>query len=153
MRFYFVHKNEFSEYLCYHINKKLKKEVLPMGNINTYRCENCNRTNEFIQLNRVTLNHHTAHLCLACEHVLTLPNNEDRFFQLIRNKKRQHSNIEMQKAHRVLSAFIAVGMLFLVVIAAFAVTQGNGFSSIAFQKIQSIPTNKQLTFLHLKSFN
>ena len=132
---------------------KQEKEVLHMGNFNTYCCESCNRTNESIQLNRVTLNHHTAHLCLACEHVLTLPKNEERFFQLIRNKKRQHSNSEMQKAHRVLSAFIAVGVLFLVVIAALAVTQSNGFSTIAFDEIQSNPINKQLTFLDLKSFN
>ena len=129
------------------------KEVLPMGNANTYRCENCNRTNESTQVNRVTLAHHTAHLCLTCEHVLTLPKNEDRFFQLIRNKKRQHSNSEMQKAHRTLTAFIAVGVLFLVVIAALAVTQNNGFSTQAFQEIQLDPMNQQLTFLHLKSLN
>ena len=132
---------------------KQEKEVLHMGNFNTYRCESCNRTNESIQLNRVTLNHHTAHLCLACEHVLTLPKNEERFFQLIRNKKRQHSNSEMQKAHRILSAFIAVGVLLLVIIGALAVTQNNGFSTIAFEEIQSNSMNKQLTFLHLKSFN
>lgn len=124
-----------------------------MGETNAYRCENCNRTNESFQLNRVTLNHHTANLCLTCEHVLTLPRNEGRFFQLIRNKKRQHSNIEMQKAHRILSAFIAVGVLLLVVIAAMAVTQSNNFSNQAFQEIQSDPMIQQLSFLHLKSFN
>lgn len=116
-------------------------------------CENCNRTIESIKLQRVTIHQHTAMLCLACAHILTLPNNKNRFFQLVRKKQMNDSNKEMQKVHRLLSAFIAVGALFLVVIATAGIAQNYDFTTIAFHEIQSTPINGPLSFLQLKSFN
>lgn len=116
-------------------------------------CENCERTNESIEIQRVTVNQHTAMLCQACAHILTLPKNNNRFFQLVRKKNMDDSNKEMQKVHQLLSAFIAVGALFLVVIVAAGIAQNYDFTTIAFQEIQSTAIDRPLSFLQLKSFN
>ena len=116
-------------------------------------CENCERTNESIEIQPVTINQHTAMLCLACAHILTLPKNKNRFIQLVRIKSMQHSNIEMQKVHRMLSTFIAVGALLLVVVATAGIVQNSDFATIAFHEIQSTSINGALSFLHLTSFN
>ncbi|MGN7479121.1 DNA polymerase III subunit delta [Solibacillus silvestris] len=124
-----------------------------MVNYNACCCENCGRKSETIQVNPVTLNHHTAYLCVTCTHVFALPKNKDRFFQLVRGKKAKSSNREMQKAHQILSAFIAAGALFLVAVAAAGVAQNYDFTTIVFNEIRLTPLNEQLSFLHLKSFN
>ncbi|AWE08690.1 DNA polymerase III subunit delta [Lysinibacillus sp. 2017] len=92
-------------------------------------CENCGRSTEVVEIETVVLNNHIAQLCLACTHVLTLPKNESRFLQLVRKKGRKESNKEMQKAHKVLSLFLALGTLFLVMIAAAGVSQGLDFAT------------------------
>lgn len=100
-----------------------------MGKKTNCCCENCGRSKEAVEIKSVVLNNHVAQLCLACAHVLTLPKNESRFLQLVRKKNMKESNKEMQKAHRILSLFIAVGMLFLVMIAAAGVSQGVDFAT------------------------
>lgn len=116
-------------------------------------CENCERTIESVQIQSVTMDQLTAMLCLACEHILTLPKNKNRFIQLVHKKNRHHSNSEMQKVHRMLSAFIAVGALLLVVVATAGIVQSYDFTTIAFHEIQSTSINGPLSFLHLNSFN
>lgn len=117
------------------------------------RCENCNRTMESIKLQRVAIHQHTAMLCLACAHILTLPKNNSQFLQLVRKKQMIDSNKEMQKVHQLISAFITVGALFLVVIVAAGIAQNYDFTTIAFQEIQSTAIDRPLSFLQLKSFN
>ncbi|MEK5186385.1 DNA polymerase III subunit delta [Solibacillus sp. FSL R5-0691] len=124
-----------------------------MVNNNGCRCENCGRTNNSVQINPVTVDHHTAYLCLACEHVLHLPENKNRFFSLVRSKNRKQANPEMQGAHRILSAFIAVGVLFFVAIAALGVAQSTDIVTLPQFEAESILINEQLTFLQLRAFN
>lgn len=123
-----------------------------MVNNNTCRCENCGRTNNLVQINRVTIDHHTAYLCLACEHVLHLPENKNRFFSLVRSKNRKQANPEMQRIHRILSAFIAVGVLFFVAIAALEVAQSTELVTLPLFEADSMLINEHLSFLQLKEY-
>lgn len=122
-----------------------------MVNNNICRCENCGRTNNSVQINPVTIDHHTAYLCLVCEHVLHLPENKNRFFSLVRSKNRKQANREMQGAHRILSAFIAVGVLFSVAIAAVGVAQSTDIVTLPLFETDSILINEYLSFLQLKA--
>ena len=121
-----------------------------MGNNGACSCENCGRTTEYVQVALVTIERHSAQLCLACEHVLSMPQQHERFFKLVRKKDVKQSNEDMQKAHRVLSRFIAVGTMFAAVtVAAVGMTQGFDMASTL-----DFATNPEpLTFLNLKSFN
>lgn len=123
-----------------------------MVNNNTCRCENCGRTNKSVHINPLTIEHHTAYLCLACEYVLNLPENQNRFFSLVRSKKSKHTNPEMLGAQRILSAFIAVGVLFLVTITALGVVQNYGITTLSLFEADTILINEYLSFLQLKSF-
>ena len=123
-----------------------------MVNNNTCRCENCGRTNKSVHINSVTIDHQTAYLCLACAHVLNLPGNKNRFFSLVRSNKSKHANPEMQRAHRILSAFIAVGVFFLVAITALGVAQNYGMTAWPLFETEAILINEHLSFLKLKSF-
>lgn len=123
-----------------------------MVNNNTCRCESCGRTNKSVQINPITIDHHTAYLCLACEHVLHLPENKNRFFRLVRSKNRKQANPEMQRAHRILSAFIAVGVLFSVAIAAVGAAQNTDIVTLPLFEADSIPINEYLSFLQLKGY-
>lgn len=122
-----------------------------MVNNNICRCENCGRTNNSVQINPITIDHHTAYLCLACEHVLHLPENKNRFFSLVRSKNRKQANPEMLGVHRILSAFIAVGVLFFVAIAALGVAQSADIVTLSLFETESILINEYLSFLQLKS--
>ena len=115
-------------------------------------CENCGRTHVDIHIHPVTIEYHTAHLCLACEHVLNLPENQNRFFNLARNQNRKQANQEMQRAHSILSAFIAVGVLFLVAVTALGVAQSYDNTTLTFSKTENIVMNEYLSFLQLKAF-
>ena len=85
--------------------------------------------------------------------MLHLPENIYRFFSLVRSKNRKQANPEMQGAHRILSAFIAVGVLFFVAIAAFGVAQSTDIVTLPQFEAESILINEQLTFLQLRAFN
>ena len=126
------------------------KEVFVMINYEACSCENCGRTNESVQIDALTIKQHTAQLCLACAHVLSLPNNEARFLQLVRKKGVKQSNQEMQKAHRILSAFIVVGAMFLVILVAAGISQAVDFTTVASPDIGATQTDRQLTFIQLK---
>lgn len=123
-----------------------------MVNNNTCRCESCGRTNRSVQINPITIDHHTAYLCLACEHVLHLPENKNRFFSLVRSKNRKQANPDMQRAHRILSAFIAVGVLFFVAIAASGVAKSTDIVTLPLIEADSMLINEYLTFLQLKEY-
>lgn len=123
-----------------------------MVNNNTCRCESCGRTNKSVQINPITIDHHTAYLCLACEHVLHLPENKNRFFRLVRSKNRKQANPEMQRAHRILSVFIAVGVLFSVAIAAVGAAQNTDIVTLPLFEADSMPINEYLSFLQLKGY-
>lgn len=123
-----------------------------MVNNNTCRCESCGRTNKLVQINPITIDHHTAYLCLACEHVLHLPENKNRFFRLVRSKNRKQANPEMQRAHRILSVFIAVGVLFSVAIAAVGAAQNTDIVTFPLFEADSMPINEYLSFLQLKGY-
>lgn len=126
------------------------KEVVLMDNNGACRCENCGRTTEYVQVDFVVIARHSAQLCLACAHVLSMPHQHERFFKLVRKKDVKQSNVEMQKAHRLLSGFIAVGAtLAAVTVAVVSMTQGIEVASTLDFAIDS----ETLTFLNLKSFN
>ena len=126
------------------------KEVFLMDNKGACRCENCGRTTEYVQVDCVTIARHSAQLCLACAHVLSMPHQHERFFKLVRKKDVKQSNAEMQKAHRLLSRFIAVGAtLAAVTVAVVGMTQGIDLAST----LNFTPDSDTLTFLNLKSFN
>lgn len=116
-------------------------------------CENCGRTTEYVQVELVTIQRHSAQLCLACAHVLSSPQQQARFFKLIRQKNAQQSNAEMQQAHRLVSRFIALGsVLAAVAVMAIGVTQGFDVTTVVsntFDSAQSV--NETLSFLQLKS--
>lgn len=121
-----------------------------MDNNGACRCENCARTTEYVQVNVVTIKRHSAQLCLACAHVLSMPRQHERFLQLVRKKDVNQSNREMQKAHRLLSGFIAVGAtLAAVTVAVIGMTQGIDMAST----LDFTSDSEILTFLNLKSFN
>lgn len=121
-----------------------------MVNNGACRCENCGRTTEYVMVDCVTIARHTAQLCLACAHVLSMPHQRERFFKLVRKKDAKQSNTEMQKAHRLLSGFIAVGVtLAAVTVAVVGMTQGIELAST----LNFTPNSETLTFLNLKSFN
>ena len=92
-------------------------------------CEHCGRAAETVEINAITVQNHTAHLCLACAHVLTLPKNETRFLQLVRKNTRKESNKEMQKVHQFISVLLAIGILFSMMIFVAGVSQGVDFAS------------------------
>lgn len=123
-----------------------------MVNNNTCRCENCGRTNKSVHINPVTIDHQTAYLCLACAHVLNLPENKNRFLSLVRSSKSKQANPEMQRVHRKLSAFIAVGVFFLVAITSLGAAQNYGITTLTFFETESILINEHLSFVQLKSF-
>lgn len=85
------------------------------------KCENCGRTNNAVQIETLTIRGHIADLCVTCANVLT--HNEPNFFSLVRGKSEQQSNGEMKKVHAMLSALLMVGMLFIVIVAAYGVAQ------------------------------
>ena len=93
------------------------------------RCENCNRTATSVEIIGTTIQHHTAQLCLACAHVLTLPDHKERFLQLVRKNSYKESNKDMQKVHRFMSLLLAFGALCIVMIATASVSQGFDFAS------------------------
>ena len=126
------------------------KEVFLMDNKGACRCENCGRTTEYVQVDFVVIARHSAQLCLACTHVLSMPHQHDRFFKLIRKKDVKQSNAEMQKAHQLLSGFIGVGAtLAVVAIAVVGMTQGIEVAST----LGAATDAETLTFLKLKSFH
>ena len=121
-----------------------------MANNGACRCENCGRTTEYVQVDFVVIARHSAQLCLACTHVLSMPHQHERFFKLVRKKDVKQSNVEMQKAHRLLSGFIAVGAtLAAVTVAVVSMTQGIEVAST----LDFAMDSETLTFLNLKSFN
>lgn len=126
------------------------KEVVVMDNNGACNCENCGRTTEYVQVDFVTIERHSAQLCLACTHLLSMPHQRERFLQLVRKKDVNQSNVKMQKAHRLLSGFIAVGAtLAAVTVAVVSMTQGIDMTST----LDFTPDSETLTFLNLKSFN
>lgn len=129
------------------------KEVLFMGKNGACSCENCGRTTEYVQVDLVTIQQHSAYLCLACAHVLSLSQQQNRFFKLVRQKDAQHANAEMQQAHRHISRMITFGsVLAAAAVMAIGVTQGydiSAFASNSLEVAQSV--DETLTFLHLKS--
>lgn len=121
-----------------------------MDNNGACRCENCGRTTEYVPVDRVMIARHSAQLCLACAHVLSMPHQHERFFKLVRQKDVKQSNMEMQKAHRLLSGFIAVGAtLAAVTLTVVGMTQGIEVANT----LNFTPDSDTLTFLNLKSFN
>lgn len=132
---------------------KQMKEVMSMVNNVACSCENCGRTTEYVQIDLVTIQHHSVHLCLACAHVLSLPQQQARFFKLVWQKNAQHSNTEMQQAHRLVSRMIGVGsVLAAVAVMAVGVTQGFDLTSLVPNSIDSAQSvEASLTFLQLKS--
>lgn len=132
---------------------KQMKEVMGMVNKVACSCENCGRTTEYVLIDIVTIQHHSAHLCLACAHVLSSPQQQARFFKLVRQKNANHANAEMQQAHRFITRMITFGSaLAAVAIMAIGVTQGYdvfAFASNSSDAAQSV--DKTLTFLQLKS--
>lgn len=132
---------------------KQMKEVMSMVNNVACSCENCGRTTEYVQIDLITIQHHSAQLCLACAHVLSFPQQQARFFKLVRQKKIQHSNSEMQQAHRLISRMIGGGsVLAAVAVMAVGVTQGFDINALVPNPIDSAQSvEASLTFLHLKS--
>ena len=84
-------------------------------------CENCGRSNDVVEIEKLTIRGHIADLCLTCAHVLSY--NEPNFFSLVRGKSEQQSNSEMKKVHAMLSTLLMVGMFFIVIVAAYGVAQ------------------------------
>ena len=115
------------------------------------RCEHCGRAAESVEINAITVQNHTAHLCLACAHVLTLPKNEARFLQLVRKKIHKESNKEMQKVHQLMSVLLAVGVLFLVIIAAAGVSQGLDFVSWSTGEVEQ--DTEYVSFVDINDYN
>ncbi|MEO4054584.1 DNA polymerase III subunit delta [Solibacillus sp. CAU 1738] len=114
-------------------------------------CENCGRTTESVELNKLVISGHVAHVCIMCAHVLSQGTNRERFFSLVRNKNVQSSNSEMQIIHQKLSAMILVGLFFIVCIAGFGVAQNiNTFSEIPVQHAEQ--QIEYLTFAVLNRF-
>lgn len=69
-------------------------------------CENCRR--QHMEIAALTIDGHTAALCVTCQHVLT--QNKERFLQLVRSKGKSESNDVMKRKHRILSALLVAGM-------------------------------------------
>ena len=116
------------------------------------RCENCGRTAEAVEMEVITIHHHKAQLCVTCAHVLTLPQNEGRFLQLVRKSTRKESDKDMQKVHQVMSVLLAVGALFLVIIAAAGVSQGIDFISLSTDGVVEIET-EYVSFVYINDYN
>ena len=129
------------------------KEVLFMGKNGACSCENCGRTTEYVLIDIVTIQHHSAHLCLACAHVLSSPQQQARFFKLVRQKNANHANAEMQQAHRFITRIITFGSaLAAAAVMAIGVTQGYDISAFASNSVEVAQSvDETLTFLHLKS--
>ena len=125
-----------------------------MGNYEACSCENCGRTTEYVQVNLVTIERHSANLCLACAHVLSMPPQQERFFKLVRKKDVKESNEEMQKAHRLLSSLISVGTVFIAgIVLAMGVSQGFDVVNLLPSASSIIANQEPLTFIQLKSLS
>ena len=116
-----------------------------------YRCENCGRTTEAVEIEAIAIQHHKAQLCITCAHVLTLPKNEARFLQLVRKNIHKESNKEMQKVHQLMSVLLAVGVLFLVIIAAAGVSQGLDFVSWSTGEVEQ--DTEYVSFVDINDYN
>ena len=116
------------------------------------RCENCGRTADAVELENIAIKHHTAQLCVTCAHVLTLPKNEARLLQLVRKNTCKESNKDMQKVHQVMSLLLAVGALFLVIIAAAGVSQGFEFVSWSTDRLDETIT-EYISFVDINDYN
>ena len=116
-------------------------------------CENCGRSSEQVEIEQLSLRGHVATLCLTCTRILCQTTNEERFIQLVRKKNIKSSNIEMQKIHKTLSALIAVGTLFVVVIFAFGVVKNVETVASIFENVDSLKQkNEYLSFGFLNQF-
>lgn len=116
-------------------------------------CENCRRLNTSVEIETITIQHHVAQLCLACAHVLSLPKNEARFLQLVRKKDVHESNKEMQKAHQLLARFLAVGIFFLVIIAAAGISQGFDLTVLTSQEQNYENTAEYVSFIEINNYH
>ena len=119
------------------------------------RCENCSRTAKVVNMETITIQNHKAQLCLACAHVLTLPQNEARFLQLVRKNTRKESNKDMQKIHQLISVLLAIGTLFLVIIAAAGVSQEFDFASWSTGQVEQveIKATEYISFVNINDYN
>lgn len=117
-----------------------------MVNNSACYCENCGRANDTLQMNKITVNQHTALLCLACTHILTSAKNEQRFIHLVRSKSKGNASSEMREVHRLLSAMLVVGTVFL----AATVTVGTAYyydlTLPAIREIQAASIGEVLAF-------
>ena len=116
------------------------------------RCENCSRTAPSVEIVVKTIQNHKAQLCLACAHVLTLPNNGNRFLQLVRKNSYKESNKDMQKVHQFMSILLAVGTLFIVIITAASVSQGFDFASWSTDSVVDKGT-EYVSFVDINDYN
>lgn len=126
------------------------KEAVAMDTKLNCCCENCGRSVGTVEINAIAIHHHIAHLCTTCEHVLNLPKNEARFLRLARKKTYKDSNQEMQKVHQLMSMLIAVGTLFLVIIAAAGVSQGFDIVSWATDYVEI--ENEYISFVNINDY-
>ncbi|MEG0384728.1 DNA polymerase III subunit delta [Solibacillus cecembensis] len=120
-----------------------------MDKIQLCVCENCGRSNQSVTVKNHTIHQHVARLCPTCTHILSLPTNEGRFLQLVRTKNKQTSNTEMQKIHQKLSMFLAVGGLFVTIIAAAVVTQSMETYAFTDLYVNESKANSYLSFAYI----
>ena len=116
---YLIKNIELSDYFWY--NERRGKGVIVM--IQTHCCENCQRPQSDIQIERYLLQGHVANLCLTCAYILVDEQKPERFLALCRRPVDQQTNRDMKKVHAMLSQFILVGVLFATIVAAMAVVQ------------------------------
>lgn len=107
-----------------------------------FTCENCRRLE--IETATLTIEGHAANLCITCQHVLA--QNKERFFQLVRSKRKSESNDEMKKKHRMLSALLVTGMAGIALVIGIGTAESMGI----FAEVQFISQTEYLSFALLK---
>lgn len=88
-------------------------------------CENCNRLQLDVTIERYSMHGHVAYLCPTCANILVREEKPERFFSLCCRAVTKQTNNEMRKVHELLSRMILVGLFFMTIVAAIAVVQSN----------------------------
>ena len=105
-------------------------------------CENCGRPH--MELASLTLDGHTAELCVTCQHILA--KNKGRFLQLVRSKTKAESSDEMEWTHAMLSGLLVAGMAGVVLVMGIGTAERTGI----FTESPPVGQTEYLSFALLK---